>query len=140
MEDVGFSTAEIHEVLRIVAAILKLGNVNFVPTTNMDGTEGCALSNDYGEREREREVFFRPEMQPFFPTELYDVCELLQGDFSTLESSLISRTVEARNNEVLVADLSTSEAEASRDNLCRALYGRLFTWIVNKVNETIKVS
>ena len=37
------------DIFRIMAAILKLGNVNFIPTTNMDGTEGCAISNDYGE-------------------------------------------------------------------------------------------
>ena len=42
------SGREIFDVFRIVAGILKLGNVEFVPTTNMDGTEGCAVSNDYG--------------------------------------------------------------------------------------------
>ena len=48
MEDLGFSLEEIHDIFRVIAAILKLGNINFVPTTNMDGTEGCAISNDYG--------------------------------------------------------------------------------------------
>ena len=48
MEDLGLSSAEIVDVLRVVAAILKLGNTTFVPTTNMDGTEGCGISNDYG--------------------------------------------------------------------------------------------
>ena len=43
---------EIFDVFRIVAGILKLGNVEFVPTTNMDGTEGCAVSNDYGNEQR----------------------------------------------------------------------------------------
>ena len=42
------SGREIFDVFRIVASVLKLGNVEFVPTTNMDGTEGCAVSNDYG--------------------------------------------------------------------------------------------
>ena len=49
MEDLGMTSAEIMDIFRIMAAILKLGNVNFIPTTNMDGTEGCAISNDYGE-------------------------------------------------------------------------------------------
>lgn len=48
LEDIGMSGREIFDVFRIVAGILKLGNVEFVPTTNMDGTEGCAVSNDYG--------------------------------------------------------------------------------------------
>ena len=34
--------------MKVISAILKLGNINFIPTTNMDGTEGCAISNDYG--------------------------------------------------------------------------------------------
>ena len=52
LEDIGLSGREIFDVFRIVAGILKLGNVEFVPTTNMDGTEGCAVSNDYGNEQR----------------------------------------------------------------------------------------
>lgn len=48
LEDLGFTPEESYGLWRIVAAILKLGNLQFVPTTNMDGTEGCAISNDYG--------------------------------------------------------------------------------------------
>ena len=48
MDDLRFSGEEIHDIFKIISAILKLGNINFVPTTNMDGTEGCAISNDYG--------------------------------------------------------------------------------------------
>ena len=49
MEDLNFSVDDTSSLWRIVAAVLKLGNLNFVPTTNMDGTEGCAVANDYGE-------------------------------------------------------------------------------------------
>ena len=52
LEDIGMSGREIFDVFRIVAGVLKLGNVEFVPTTNMDGTEGCAVSNDYGNEGR----------------------------------------------------------------------------------------
>ena len=48
MEDLGLTSDEIHDVLSLVGAVLKLGNLTFVPTTNMDGTEGCVISNDYG--------------------------------------------------------------------------------------------
>ena len=48
MEDLGFTPDEIIDIFRILSAVLKLGNINFVPTTNMDGTDGCAISNDYG--------------------------------------------------------------------------------------------
>ena len=36
------------QFFKIVAAILKLGNVNFIPVSNIDGTEGCGLELDYG--------------------------------------------------------------------------------------------
>ncbi|XP_059080796.1 uncharacterized protein LOC131878708 isoform X1 [Tigriopus californicus] len=117
MEDVGMTPEEIVLVLRVVASILKLGNLHFVPTTNMDGTEGCGISNDY---------------------ELYETCEVLQGDYGTIHSALVTRSIESRN-EYLITDLSAKEAGFARDSLCRALYGRLFTWIVNRVNETIRV-
>ena len=48
MEDLGFHPEEIIDIFRIMSAVLKLGNINFIPTTNMDGTDGCAISNDYG--------------------------------------------------------------------------------------------
>lgn len=54
LEDLGMSPDEILQVFRLVASILKLGNLNFVPTTNMDGTEGCGVSNDYGNNETKR--------------------------------------------------------------------------------------
>ena len=40
---------EITDILKVCAAVLKLGNLQFVPTTNMDGTEGCSIANEYGE-------------------------------------------------------------------------------------------
>ena len=49
LEILGFSCDELISIFKILAAILKLGNLNFVPITNIDGTEGCEISNDYGE-------------------------------------------------------------------------------------------
>ena len=51
MEDIGLRVDEICDIFKIVASVLKLGNLQFIPTTNMDGTEGCGISNEYGERE-----------------------------------------------------------------------------------------
>ena len=49
MEDIGLKTEEICDIFKIVASVLKLGNLQFVPTTNMDGTEGCSIANEYGQ-------------------------------------------------------------------------------------------
>lgn len=48
MEDIGLRAEEICDIFKIVASVLKLGNLQFVPTTNMDGTEGCGIANEYG--------------------------------------------------------------------------------------------
>lgn len=48
LEVLGFAGDEIVSIFKIVAVILKLGNLNFIPITNIDGTEGCEISNDYG--------------------------------------------------------------------------------------------
>ena len=59
-----------HLHLQIVATVLKLGNLNFVPVTNMDGTEGCRIENEY---------------------ELYDVGELVKVEVDSLRSALLAR-------------------------------------------------
>lgn len=45
---IGISTEEIINIFKIIAVVLKLGNLIFIPTTNIDGTEGCEVSNEYG--------------------------------------------------------------------------------------------
>jgi len=48
MEIIGFDPEEILSVFQIVSAVLKLGNLQFIPRANIDGTEGCSLLNEYG--------------------------------------------------------------------------------------------
>lgn len=48
METMGFTQEEILQCFNVIASVLKLGNLQFLPKANMDGTEGCSLMNDYG--------------------------------------------------------------------------------------------
>lgn len=48
LETLGFTNEEITDVFKLVAVVLKLGNVEFVPSTNIDGTVGCSISQEYG--------------------------------------------------------------------------------------------
>lgn len=48
LETLSFSQEEIVDIFRVVAVVLKLGNLHFVPCNNIDGTEGCTIENDYG--------------------------------------------------------------------------------------------
>lgn len=48
MEIVGFRPEEVQDIFTIISGVLKVGNVEFQPVGNIDGTEGCQLTNEYG--------------------------------------------------------------------------------------------
>ncbi|XP_047489166.1 unconventional myosin-Ia-like [Penaeus chinensis] len=117
LETLGLAYEEQLEVFKLVAVVLKVGNLTFTSVNNIDGTEGCANENEY---------------------ELHEVCELLSCEVPAMAAALQTRTVEARGDTVM-AELTAVEATRARDALCRALYNRLFTWVVGRANEAIKV-
>lgn len=60
MELLNFDYNLLVDILKIISVILKLGDLVFVSTTNIDGTEGCAISNEHGTYSRK---FVFPFMQ-----------------------------------------------------------------------------
>lgn len=121
LEKLGLSGEEITSVFRIVAVVLKLGNLSFLPITNIDGTEGCSVSNEY---------------------ELVEIAQLLEIDTDILMMSLTRSEVEFGAADVEAnnwTELDAGAAQGNKSLLCRTLYGRLFTWLVNRVNEAMKV-
>lgn len=137
LEALGFSNDEIFSIFKIIAVVLKLGNLNFIPITNIDGTEGCEISNDYGECcdfVKCFKVFFKLLFLP----EIRDIAQLLDLDEQILFNCLTksgTSWLQIENG----SELDAINANVINKALCRTLYGRLFTFVVNRINESLKV-
>ncbi|CAG9806398.1 unnamed protein product [Chironomus riparius] len=117
LEILGFTGEEILSIFKIIAVILKLGNLNFIPITNIDGSEGCEISNDY---------------------EIRDISQLLDIDEQILLNCLTksgSSWMQLENG----SELDAINAALINKALCRTLYGRLFTYVVSRINESLKI-
>ncbi|XP_074056522.1 unconventional myosin-X [Macrotis lagotis] len=110
MEVMQFSKEEVREVLRLLAGILHLGNIEFI-------TAGGA--------------------QVSFKTALGRSAELLGLDSTQLTDALTQRSMILRGEEILTP-LNVQQAEDSRDSMAMALYSQCFAWIIKKINSRIK--
>ncbi|KAJ7338426.1 hypothetical protein JRQ81_012074 [Phrynocephalus forsythii] len=110
MEVMQFTTEEMQDVLRLLAGILHLGNIEFI-------TAGGA--------------------QVSFKTALGRAAELLGLDSTQLTEALTQRSMILRGEEILTP-LSVQQAIDSRDSVAMALYSQCFAWIIKKINSRIK--
>ncbi|XP_040350255.1 unconventional myosin-X isoform X4 [Herpailurus yagouaroundi] len=110
MEVMQFSKEEVREILRLLAGVLHLGNIEFI-------TAGGA--------------------QVSFKTALGRSAELLGLDSAQLTDALTQRSMFLRGEEILTP-LTVQQAEDSRDSLAMALYARCFEWVIKKINSRIK--
>lgn len=115
------------------------GNLIFIPTTNIDGTGGCEITNDYGNYLRKMKIATKL-ITNFDYAELLEIAEIAQLDPAILLNCLTKADHNWRYSDTESdSDIDAMTASKIRKCLCRTLYGRLFTWIVGKINESLKV-
>ncbi|XP_069891050.1 unconventional myosin-VIIa [Dipodomys merriami] len=109
-----FTDTENWEISKLLAAILHMGNLQYEART-FENLDAC-------------EVLFSPS--------LATAASLLEVNPPDLMNCLTSRTLITRG-ETVSTPLSREQALDVRDAFVKGIYGRLFVWIVDKINAAI---
>lgn len=116
-----------YQIYSVVAAVLHLGNIGFCDADPDDNRGGCKIdTNDGGLSERS----------------LATTARLIGLEVDLLRQALLTRIMSTarggHKGTVYMVQLSVHQAQAARDALAKAIYSKLFDYIVTKiVNRSI---
>jgi len=123
LTDLDFSELEKHELYSLVAALLHLGNVNFAEAM-VDGTDGCRVVNNNNNDDcREEAVALAAK-------------HLGLSNPQILIQTLTYRTMTVGGEQTQIP-LKKEVAEQVRSVLAKLIYGKVFDWIIRKLNATL---
>lgn len=111
-----FSEPEVWDLMKILASLLHIGNIRYKATivNNLDVTE-LTKSSDYSASV---------------------AAKFLQVDKQHLIDALTTRTIFAHGDTV-VSNMNTQQSLDVRDAFVKGIYGKMFVWIVKKINSAI---
>lgn len=114
MRRLGWSEKTIDNVLSLIAGLLHLGQITF-NSVEKDGMETAEIADEkilgYSSR-------------------------LLGVDVEGLRIALTERIIVARGQEIKT-NLTPEKASDARDALAKTIYGALFLWVVDQVNQSV---
>ncbi|XP_073169519.1 unconventional myosin-Ih [Lepidochelys kempii] len=108
---IDFTETDIEHLFGVIASVLHLGNIQYEEDSN-----GHAIITN--------------------SSQIKWISKLLGVHLSILQEALTHRKIEARSEEVL-SPLNIDLAFCARDAAAKAIYGRTFTWLVNKINGSL---
>lgn len=117
MSVIGLSQEEQDEIFKMLAAVLWLGNINFIENDDSSTKIADASVTNFA-------------------------AYLLDVPAESLDKALTTKLVETgfggRGGETFESQLNRVQASAVRDALAKAIYNNLFEWIVTRVNLSLK--